>query len=355
MNTRTGMRRLAIALVTATAVALPALPANAATTDAGLYGAADPTYDGVFRQSLAIMGLAGNYLTPPPSAVTWLLAQQCSDGSFEAYRADTSQPCGKPDPAAYTGPDTNSTALAFQALMSLTNTAVKLNEKLRNRAVDAADRAGAWLAKQQNADGGWPYYAGSASDANSTGLVLAGLNALGGFSGSKAYKRASRFLGTVSSSCSAGGGFAYQQGSKPDPSATSQGTLGLVGGLPGYKQPKAAATAPCANTARAKGVSYLAKGLASGGGLLQSPYGGADYTSTATAVVALAQARQGRAAIAKGTAALKRAAAAYVTPSTGPNPGAAGALLIVAANTGAKPTSFGGLNLVATLNGSLRR
>ena len=354
MNAFRGVRRLGVALTATLAVALPVLPAQAATSDAGLYGAADPTYDGVYRQSLAIMGLAGNYLSPPASAITWLLDQQCADGSFEAYRADTSQPCGKPDPANYSGPDTNSTSLAFQALMSLTDSAVKVNGKLRNRVVDAADRAGAWLGRQQNADGGWPYYSGAASDANSTGLALAGLNSWGGFYQSKAYAKASRFLGTLSSSCSAGGGFAYQSGSKPDGFATSQGTLGLVGGLPGYRQPKAAAAAPCRNTAKAKGVSYLATGLGRDG-LLDSVLGGPDYTSTATAVIALAQARQGRTAIAKGTSALKANAAAYATPSTGPSPGATGLLLIVAANTGSKPTSFGGVNLVRTLAGSIRR
>ena len=37
------------------ASAAPSAPAPSAT--AGLYGAADPTYDGVYRQSLAILGL----------------------------------------------------------------------------------------------------------------------------------------------------------------------------------------------------------------------------------------------------------------------------------------------------------
>lgn len=355
MHMRASIRRLLVAATAAAAVALPtAVPANAASSDAGLYGAADPTYDGVFRQSLAILGLAANDLTPPATAVEWLLRQQCADGSFQAYRADTSVPCAKPDPAAFTGPDTNSTSLGFQALMAIDDSRIALGDRLLSRVVTAADRAGAWLGRQQNADGGWPYYSGGASDANSTGLALAGLNSLGGYLGSAPYRKASRFLGGLSASCADGGGFAYQAGSRPDGSATSQGTLGLVGGFPATRQPAAAVAAPCANTAKAKGISYLARGLRSTG-VLESSFGGPDYTSTATAVVALAEARQGRASIAKGVAALKANAAAYATPSAGTSPGAVGMLLMVAEVSGTKPTSFGGLNLVSTLNSSLRK
>ncbi len=354
MNTVKGLRRLSIAIATAMAIALPtAIPAHAAGSDAGLYGASDPTYDGVYRQSLALLGLAANDITPPTSAIAWLLDQQCADGSFQAYRADTGQPCAKADPANFTGPDTNSTALALMALMALDDSRVmNLKAPIMNRIVDSAESAGTWLRKQQNADGGWPYYAGGASDANSTGLSLAAANTWGGTFGSKLYKKASRFLGRLSSSCADGGGFAYQSGSKPDGSATSQGVVGLAGSLPVSKQPTAAVAAPCANTAKAKGISYLAKGLSSTG-LLPSSLGGIDYSSTAMAVLGLTEARQGRASIRKATAALKASADEFVT-GNGTNPGAAGLLLMVAEATGSKPTAFGGVNLVSTLASSIR-
>lgn len=352
------LRRIGVALAAATALVLPlSTPAHAATSDAGLYGTADPTYDGVFRQSLAILGLTANEITPPVAAVDWLLDQQCADGSFEAYRADVAQPCGRPDPVNYSGPDTNSTGLALMALMALDDSRITLRPALVNRVVDAAEAAGTWLRKQQNPDGGWSYYPGpgSTSDANSTAVALAAANTWGGTYGtSNLYKKASRFLGTLSSSCADGGGFSYQAGGKPDALSTSQGVVGLAGTLPVVNPGRAAVAAPCANTARAKGISYLARGLSSTG-VLESSMGGPDYTATANAVLGLSSARQGRAAIVKGTKALKEAAQTYVVTGNGVNPGAAGLLLMVAEATGDKATSFGGLNLVTTLNGAMRK
>lgn len=358
MITTNRLRRSAVAMSTLAAVAALALgaavPTQAAGSDAGLYGAADPTYDGVFRQSLAIMGQTVNGITPPASAVSWLLAQQCSDGSFEAYRADTSVACSKPDPANYTGPDTNSTALALQALMSLDNDRIALSKKQSGSVLDAAERAADYLASAQNSDGGWPYYAGGSSDANSTGVALAAMNSQAPNLDYPRHRKATRFLGTLSASCPQGGGFAYQSGSKVDALSTAQGTLGIVGGLPGYRQPKAQASAPCRATAQAKGLSNLATGIAAAG-ILPSSMGGPDYTATATAVIALAQARQGRSAIVRGVQALKANAAQYVTPSAGTNPGAAGMLMMVAANTGNRIAGFGGLDLAKTLDASLRK
>ena len=44
--------------------------------DAGLYGAQDPTFDGVYRQGLAITGLVAVDRSVPKAAVDWLLDQQ---------------------------------------------------------------------------------------------------------------------------------------------------------------------------------------------------------------------------------------------------------------------------------------
>lgn len=344
-------RRAAVALISATAALFTGVgTAAAATPDAGLYGASDPTYDGVFRQSLGLLGLTAHEITPPAAAVSWLLRQQCADGSFEDYRPTTSEPCASPDPATYTGPDTNSTAMALMALMALDDSRITLKPAQLSRVVDAAEAAGRWIRQQQNADGGWPYFPGGASDANSTGLALAAANTWGGNLGSSPYREAMRFLGSTASSCASGGGFAYQPGSRPDGLATSQGVLGIAGSLPVTRQPAAGASAACANTARAKGISYLASNL-SRSGVLDSSMGGPDYASTAYAVLGLSLAREGRAAIARGTAALKANAGTYASGS----PGAAGLLLMVAEATGAKPTSFGGVNLVTTLSSSMRR
>jgi hypothetical protein len=357
MTLPSGIRRIVgAATAAATLLACAALaPSSSAAPSAttGLYGAADPTYDGVFRQSLALMGLAANDIAPPASAIAWLLGQQCADGSFQAYRTDLSKPCSKPDPATYTGPDTNSTATALMALMALDDSRVGLPATTVSKVVDAAQRAGNWLRSQQNADGGWPYYGGGTSDANSTGLALSAILTQAPSYDIPAYRKASRFLGRLSGSCASGGGLAYQPGSAVDGSATAQGLVGLVGPMPVSGPRRLAAGAPCANTSKAKAVSYLARALTPTG-VLASATGGADYSNTATAALGLVAAGQGRSAVARATAALKASARQYVT-GDGTSPGAAGLLLMVAEATGAKPTSFGGVNLVTTLNASMRK
>jgi Prenyltransferase and squalene oxidase repeat len=358
MTASTSLRRIIVAAAAAASVIATVATAPAATAapspTVGLYGAADPTYDGVFRQSLALMGLAANDITPPPAAITWLLGQQCADGSFQAYRADLSQPCAKPDPIAFTGPDTNSTATALMALMAVDDSRVRIPSATLSKVVDAADKAGSWLRRQQNTDGGWPYYSGGASDANSTGLSLAGILTQAPSDDIPAYRKAARFLGSVSGSCTDGGGFAYQAGSKVDGSASAQGLIGLVGPMPVSGPRQLTVGAPCANTSKAKAVSYLARSLAPTGALSSSLGSGPDYSNTATAVLGLVAAGQGRAAVSKATATLKSNATAFVT-GDGTSPGAAGLLLMVAEATGGKATSFGGLNLVRTLNASIRK
>ena len=76
----------------------------------GLYGATDPSFDGTFRQGLAVLGLVSQGVTPDATAITWLTDQQCTSGGWEAYRADVSVACGPPDPVNFIGPDSNSTA-----------------------------------------------------------------------------------------------------------------------------------------------------------------------------------------------------------------------------------------------------
>lgn len=355
-------RRLvaAIAATVTLSTALAAVGTAPAATAApsptvGLYGAADPTYDGVWRQSTALMGLAANGITPPTTAITWLLGQQCADGSFQQYRADLSVPCAKPDPVNYTGPDTNATAAALMALMALDNDEFRLPDRTVSAIVDAADAAGRWLGRQQNADGGWPYFSGGASDANSTGLALAGVLTQAPSRRIPAYTKAARFLASVAASCADGGGFAYQAGSKVDGSATAQGVIGLVGPLPVRGPQTLASSSPCGSTASSKGLSYLSRALGSTGYLTSamSP-DQPDYANTAAGVLGLVAASRGRAAVAKATTTLKANAATFVT-GDGTNPTAAGLLLMVAEATGSRPRAFGGVDLVRTLNASLRK
>jgi hypothetical protein len=124
----------------------------------GLYGSKDPTFDGATRQSLALMGLRAAATTDGP-ALGWLQTQQCPDKGWQAYRADTSAPCQATDLANFSGEDTNSTAVATQALVAQGAAAPQGNP------LD-------WLKGAQSSDGGFGVLVGSATDANSTGLVL---------------------------------------------------------------------------------------------------------------------------------------------------------------------------------------
>jgi len=117
------------------------------------------------------MALAGQGISNS-AGVTWLQDQQCSDGGWEAYRADPTVACVAPDPATFAGPDTNSTAMAVQGLVAM--------QALMGAAADFPVDPTAFYESAQNADGGFGYI-GAASqtpDADSTGEVVQALVAL---------------------------------------------------------------------------------------------------------------------------------------------------------------------------------
>ncbi len=138
----------------------------------GLFGAQDPSYDGVYRQALALVGLGAVGSTVPPEAVAWLASQQCSGspaaaaGGWQAYRANLALPCDAPDPVNFVGPDTNSTALAVQALVA-------------SGARSAVPSALSFLAAAESGAGGFAFISGLADDPNSTSLVIQAILAAG--------------------------------------------------------------------------------------------------------------------------------------------------------------------------------
>ena len=358
MTTRPTITIAAVAAAAALALVsvgqTPALAAPSATT--GLYGSADPTYDGVFRQAVAMIGLAAVGVAPSAPAVTWLLDQQCADGSFQAYRANLATPCGPSDPVNSTGPDTNSTAAAIAALMALDD-AGKAPAGTMTRIVSAADRAGAWLGKQQLKDGGWPFFPGGTSDANSTGLSLAAVMTQAPNFQVPAYVAGAKFLGTLVAPCTSadGGGLSYQKGSKPDGAASSQGMLGLTAAVPVSGPKKLAGSPACSRSTTQKVASYLSKKIMAKGALDSSFGTGPDYTSTASSVVSLVAAGYGKPAVSKATATLAANARAFTTTKDGAaDPAALGLLLMVSEATGKNPRAFGGINLVTALQGSQR-
>ncbi|WP_051711362.1 prenyltransferase/squalene oxidase repeat-containing protein [Streptomyces sp. NRRL S-350] len=313
---RLGAATLSAALLAGVAAG-PALADGPAPTPTpvavpdGLYGKSDPTYDGVWRQALALTALTAAKVTPADSAVNWLTGQQCEDGGWPSYRA-AGAAC---DPKTE---DSNATAVAIQALVAL------------GAHQPAVDRGVAWLKANQNADGSWAYNPGSPGDANSTGLAVNALfaartdpasvakagndsgtgGAAGG--GKNAFDGLARFQLGCTAPADQRGAFAYQPDTAtgaltPNDLASAQAALAAAGGhLPvatsvrADAEPKALAcsdgsapaTVPHAEAGEAVGA-YLAARLRAGDEHLTLVTPGAapspDYTATAWAALALIQ------------------------------------------------------------------
>ncbi|WP_307167569.1 prenyltransferase/squalene oxidase repeat-containing protein [Streptomyces rishiriensis] len=348
------IRRSAAALAAATVVLGAAVPAVAAPSPTpsvaipdGLYGTADPTYDGVWRQSLALLAQRTTGVTPADRAVAWLTGQQCANGAFAAFRADTAKACD-----AKLMVDTNSTAAAVQALAALGGHQAE------------TEKAVTWLKSVQNADGGWGYTPGGASDANSTSVVAGAMAAAGQQPSQvrKAGKSPYDALGKLSLPCdkTGGGAFAYQPDKggalAANADATAAGVLGALGkGL--VTTAGKTSAAPACDTATAatpsglarNGAAYLAAAMLDAGYLKSSLPGAEDqpdHGNTADAVVALAaQGATGQAK--KPLAWLEQNSAAWAKQS---GPAAYAQLIFAAHAMGADPRHFGGADLVAQLD-----
>ncbi|PZG94384.1 hypothetical protein C1I97_27785, partial [Streptomyces sp. NTH33] len=191
-----------IGLAAPAAVADPSpAPSASPSLPPGLYGTNDPQYDGVWRQSLALLAQHTVGVRPAAKAVDWLAGQQCADGSFAPFRAEPGKAC---DAKAMV--DTNGTAAAVQALAALGG-----HDAVTGKAVS-------WLKSVQNKDGGWPYTPGGPSDTNSTSIVIGALAAVGVKPESVVKDGRSPYdaLAGFALPCSAdgGGAFAYQPDKK---------------------------------------------------------------------------------------------------------------------------------------------
>ncbi|MEU2429928.1 prenyltransferase/squalene oxidase repeat-containing protein [Streptomyces sp. NPDC007861] len=360
------VRRSAAALAAASAVlcgavaAAPAAtaapspsPSPSAALPAGLYGTKDPTYDGVWRQSLALLAQDAVKVVPSEQAVDWLTGQQCANGAFASYRPDPAEPCG-----IKTMLDTNATAAALQALVAL------------GGHKDAVDKGVIWLKQVQNEDGGWSYNPGAPSDANSTAIVISSLAAakarpgtMTSGDGRTPYDALVSFALPCTDPAGAGA-FAYQ----PDTTgkllangdATAAAVLGGLGRALPFKGPKPGGAPTCETEAKPtpersarNGAHWLATTLAKTGHLDSPPLPGAadpapqpDFGNTADAVVALSAA--GHKNKAAGALAWLQQNSAAWAKENGP---AAYAQLVLAAHAyGADPRDFGGADLVAQLN-----
>ncbi|KUL55215.1 hypothetical protein ADL22_01745 [Streptomyces sp. NRRL F-4489] len=318
----------------------------------GLYGTKDPQYDGVWRQSLALLAQHTVGVRPAPSAVDWLAKQQCADGAFAAYRADPGTACD-----AKTMRDTNQTAAAVQALAALGGHG------------DAVRKAVDWLKSVQQADGGWSSMAGAESDANSTAVVIGALTAAGEKpeavrkDGASPYQALLGFRLGCDAKEGERGAFSFQ---RKNPAANADATAAAVTAAlgKGFVVPAAGQDRPVeppkcgageardgdAKAAADGGAAYLVAQMDAGGQHLRSAMPGAeqqpDVGNTADAVVALAAGGHSEAAR-KPLAWLEKNAGAWAKQS---GPAAYAQLVLAARATGTDPRHFGGTDLVAALN-----
>ncbi|MDH6138971.1 MULTISPECIES: prenyltransferase/squalene oxidase repeat-containing protein [Kitasatospora] len=329
----------------------PSSPPAPAAAPSALYGKSDPTYDGVYRQSLALLALKATGQTPPTAAVDWLKGQQCTDGGWPSFRADTGTAC-----AAATE-DSNATALAMQALVAL------------GGHQDAVDKGTGWLKANQNADGSWSYNPGNAGDANSTGLAVSALHAAGvdPKTVAKQGKSGVQALTALQLDCKAAadqrGALAYQAaapGAAPAANALATAQAGLAladGSLPvtaGSAQPGAPKPLDCSGAvAPAEGsAAYLVGALGANDRHLMLAMPGAaptpDFAATSWAVLSLAKAGYGAQA---GPAVdwLSANAAGWLHNKSGTDAAATATLILTAKAAGRDPHSFAGTDLVSSL------
>ncbi|GAA2926903.1 terpene cyclase/mutase family protein [Streptomyces thioluteus] len=359
--------RAAAALAGAAVLSAAVIPAAAADNGTpapvaeGLYGSADPKFDGVFRQSLAFLAQHATGVTPAPKAVDWLAGQQCKDGGFPGFRADTGKAC---DPAKEEFPD--QTAAAVQALAAVGGRGAQVTKGLD------------WLKSHQNEDGGWGMNPGAPSNANSTAGAI-GAFAAAGQDPAKVESKGGRTpfdaLLTFQLGCDASeadrGAFAWQaQNGKlnADNFASAAATTAALGKgylvEPADKENKAVQPLNCpggkpkdAPAAAQAAAAYLAKKLAGSGNHLEASMPGApkgpDYGVTADAVTALAAGghRDAAGRTLDWLRSKDSKTAAWAKGDNGKgDPGRLAKLVLAARAAGADPRDFGGTDLVETLN-----
>ncbi len=356
MNVRRSAAVLAAVAVFGTAAAPAAFaddasPSPSKALPSGLYGKSDPKFDGVFRQSYALLAQDTAGVKPADKAVAWLTGQQCASGGFAAYRADAGKPCD-----SKTMVDSNSTAAAVQALAALGGEDKSLGKTV--------DKSVAWLKSVQNKDGGWGYNPGLPTDANSTGIVVGALVAAGENPASvksRDGKSAYDALPKLAMDCGKGGGAfgladAKSKKLSPNADATAAGVLGSLGkGLVVAPAKKTDDSAPkcakpdTASQAASNGTGYLLDVLGDNDGHLMSAMPGAkdqpDLGNTADAVLALAAAGQ-RDQAEKSAKWLAENSAKWAKES---GPAAYAQLILAAHAAGMDPRDFGGADLVEQL------
>ncbi len=343
---------LAVAVIPLSADSATAGPADGTSANPariGLYGQQTPRYDGVYRQGLTILALEDSGANVNTLAIKWLLRQQCDNGKWTSFRSDLSKPCG--------APDSNATAMAVMALSAIGRTGPATNGLN-------------WLLDHQLDGGGWEYTTGWGPDSNSTGLVTQALIAMD-VDPSNVSNNGSPldFLASLQLRCQYNArvrGALDYQAEVPlvrNDYATAQATQALAGSaLP--VAPRNGSTElpklPCGNggdaVSRADAAAgYLGRRLAANGYTIPNAFGGgADYGSTANAVLSLVAAGYGSKQVDGATSELEQAARTFALDADHKVLPAAGALLVLTQKaTGGNPKNVDGLNLIKRLRRSI--
>jgi hypothetical protein len=196
--------------------------------DKGLFGSQAPTFDGAFRQGLALTALALTHVSPADprvkAGIAWLKRQQCANGLWQPYRANVKTACAAANSTTFTGPDTNSTSLAVQGLAAW-------GSRPRQAKVLSA------LRSIQTSDGGFPYIAAKngPSDPNSTALTIQTLIAEGSSPAKASWSKGTSTPFTALASFQIGcsspgfGAFFYPGDPSPNTFATVQAVPAMAG------------------------------------------------------------------------------------------------------------------------------
>lgn len=320
-----------------------ALPTATSTDKAaiGLFGQQDPTFDGVYRQSLSLIALDAAGAKVPAASVKWLLRQQCDNGRFSAF-TDLVGKCGVGD-----GDATSAATMALKAVGE------------RAAARDAMD----WLLTRQTSSGGWEYNPGFGPSSNTTGLVVQAMIAMEiDPSTVKTQATGPQFLRSLQLRCSSD--VASDRGALDfvaniplvaDNYATAQATQALAGSaLPVEPRTSSASlpalTCPKASqqpSAPALAAGYLGRAIKAGDGSLSGFGPGPDFNSTANAVLSMVAAGYGTKNINRATLTLEANAFDFIhDDADAVVPAAAAALVLVAHATGGDPRSVGASNPV---------
>ena len=337
-------------VLTAPAALATTSPRAAASTDQatiGLFGEQDPTYDGVYRQSLSLIALDTAGARVPKASVKWLLRQQCPNGRFPSY-TDLVGKCGVGEG--------DSTAIATIALR-------RVGER------GAARAALGWLLKQQTPSGGWEFNAGFGANANTTGLAIQAMVAMKVKPSTVTTNRTGpQFLRSLQLRCSADapsrGALDYQV---QDPLAandyaTAQATQALAGtslpvepstgrkGLPSLTCPRDGAQP----SPSAVAGGYLGRTIKLNDGSIPSSFGpGADLGSTANAVMSLVATGVGGNQTDAAMLTLESNATTFTRDdSDAVLPASSAALALAAHATSGDPRSVGSTNPVRDIRSS---